>query len=951
MCLISKPHHHISHLKPFIIGFFVVFFAISSSYAVTPNIATGGAVSLILEKDGSLWRYDDFPDENDALKRYIPRLVQIGTQRNWSAVFTGFCRSYAINNNGELKMFDGFEGNFNGKDIGIGKEWRQISEQTVDFRFSLSSDRRCPYVVGIDKDEHLWAWNYNEEAPVSIQSDMKWNSISLNTLIKDDGTLWALNINSISGNTIDFSLTQIGSESDWTKISSSGSHTLALKSDNSLWAWGDNSNYQLGDGSDLPQTTPIPIGSSKDWIDIAAGALNLDITMEEYCTTRSSYGYSLAIKENGSLWSWGSNLYGQTGIFTNLNSATYSCTYVVAEPTQVGNSMDWVAVTTSSGFSIAQGSHGKLWEFGNVHLFFEGSSFSKYNLIKVDSDTAWTSVESFPGFTKAIARDGSIWGWGVIPDSPNDVSSTSSIYQSPIELNAVPDYPSRPLPIYGSETNPFGWDLYIRTHYYSLATKNGELGVWMNDGTYQKYDPFSGNEPEYIFPGVNQLAIDDESAAVIDQDGFLWMVGTNVFSDIGSLSDDSFVRKMSPDNDWVYIEVGDFRSSFAIKENGEMYAWGNNINGVLGIGESTFVPKTINRAPVILSQPDIINIRDIDTYSYSPIIEDSDSSEVQISFNDLPVWLTWDHEKRLLNGSPSRRDGGKYVFLMKASDERATAQQEIHINVTVHNSIPEDILFSNSAVNENIDTSTNYKIATLSALDKDTKEEHSFEIIGGKDGETFTILGSSLYLNAGVTVDYEKQNKYELDISVSDMFGDSFTKPIEIEVININEAPNISTVEDIVIDEAQDFAEIEFTLSDIDTPMSELNVSVETNKPDTIPETFLILSGDGANRVLRINRSSIIEGDTQITISVNDGELTHNTIFNVSMKKSDNPQVEDVVIQEIVNNESSTTSKKEDSTWFSSMNIIWILLLLFMRGITSIIKKFDIFSSDLKLTH
>ena len=67
-------------------------------------------------------------------------------------------------------------------------------------------------------------------------------------------------------------------------------HSLALKADGSLWAWGYNYSGQVGNGGTADQVAPFQIGSAKDWVAIAAGT-----------------GHSLAVKTDGTLWAWGWN--------------------------------------------------------------------------------------------------------------------------------------------------------------------------------------------------------------------------------------------------------------------------------------------------------------------------------------------------------------------------------------------------------------------------------------------------------------------------------------------------------------------------------------------------------------------------------------------------------------------------------------------------------------------
>src|SRR4051812_41036835 len=82
----------------------------------------------------------------------------------------------------------------------------------------------------------------------------------------------------------------------WSQIAAGAYHTVAIKTDGTLWAWGLNDKGQLGDGTTVNKNTPVQIGTDTDWAIIDAFTNN-----------------TLAIKTNGSLWAWGSNHFGQAG--------------------------------------------------------------------------------------------------------------------------------------------------------------------------------------------------------------------------------------------------------------------------------------------------------------------------------------------------------------------------------------------------------------------------------------------------------------------------------------------------------------------------------------------------------------------------------------------------------------------------------------------------------------
>jgi hypothetical protein len=99
----------------------------------------------------------------------------------------------------------------------------------------------------------------------------------------------------------------VGTDTDWTNISAGYAHSLGIKSDGTLWAWGASGQDQLGVGTVTNRKAPVRVGTDTDWTDITAGDF-----------------HSLGIKSDGTLWAWGYNYYGQLGDGTTLNKNTPS---------------------------------------------------------------------------------------------------------------------------------------------------------------------------------------------------------------------------------------------------------------------------------------------------------------------------------------------------------------------------------------------------------------------------------------------------------------------------------------------------------------------------------------------------------------------------------------------------------------------------------------------------
>jgi alpha-tubulin suppressor-like RCC1 family protein len=173
--------------------------------------------------------------------------------------------------------------------------------------------------------------------------------------VRTDGTLWGWGANdpgpfgdpSGGTHTVPF---RVGTDTDWSVVSSGGAdHTVALKTDGSLWMLLDH---------------PVQVGAGHSWVAIDAGweldvAIRSDGTLWTFgrsapltqvgtaggwVTASSGNGHFLAVRADGSLWAWGDNDDGELGDGTT----TYRPT-----PVQVGLGRQWVDAAAGFDHSIA----------------------------------------------------------------------------------------------------------------------------------------------------------------------------------------------------------------------------------------------------------------------------------------------------------------------------------------------------------------------------------------------------------------------------------------------------------------------------------------------------------------------------------------------------------------------------------------------------------------------
>ena len=210
-------------------------------------------------------------------------------------------------------------------------------------------------------------------------------------LLKTDGTLWAWGDNSSGqlgdGTTVNKSSpTQVGTGTDWAAARGGyAPQTVAIKSNGTLWAWGNNSGGQLGDGTTVSKSSPTQVGTATNWSTISVGD-----------------SHTVAIKTDGTLWAWGWNIYGQLGDGTTVDKSS---------PIQIGTALNWSAVAAGYAHTIALRSDGTLWAWGlnsNGQLG-DGSTTEIYSPKKVGTGSSWAVVAAGDSHTIAIMSDGTLW--------------------------------------------------------------------------------------------------------------------------------------------------------------------------------------------------------------------------------------------------------------------------------------------------------------------------------------------------------------------------------------------------------------------------------------------------------------------------------------------------------------------------------------------------------------
>jgi alpha-tubulin suppressor-like RCC1 family protein len=224
------------------------------------------------------------------------------------------------------------------------------------------SANRC-HTAAVRTNGTLWAWGCNgsgrlgdntatsRSSPVLVVGGFTdWCQVAAGgchtAALRTNGTLWAWGVG-FSGRLGDGTITSrsspvsvIGGFTDWCQVSAGERHTAAVRTNGTLWAWGENGNGQAGDGTTTCKTSPVSvIGGFTDWCQVSAADF-----------------HTAALRTNGTLWTWGFNIHGRLGDGTiTARSSPVSV---------IGGFTNWCQVAAGTAHTAAVRTNGTLWAWG-----------------------------------------------------------------------------------------------------------------------------------------------------------------------------------------------------------------------------------------------------------------------------------------------------------------------------------------------------------------------------------------------------------------------------------------------------------------------------------------------------------------------------------------------------------------------------------------------------------
>ena len=334
------------------------------------------------------------------------------------------------------------------------------------------------------------------------------------------------------------------------KLAIGSTATVGVKADGTVWSWGGELYGELGNGEEIyrAQYTPKPIEGMTDFIEVAG--------------TGSHF---LALRKDGTVWSWGSNKEGQLGYATVKN---YS-----AVPQQIIGLENIISVAAATGHSLALDKQGRVWGFGsnnNMQLGFG----PKDNMVHVTPTKVWANSEAVKviangGKSAVLTNKGEIYYWGADLFLQSHMTMVlPKKYEFPYSVSDV----------------AIGMAIYVLT---------ADGFVWVQSGNNYVGELGQGDFQRYEYPvkvknigRIKSITATLSSGTALDKEGQIWHWGGNVrFPSNSSLGKNIEPLPVLIDRFSNAVSVSGNSANVVLLDNGEVYFWGPETGGSRGTGK------------------------------------------------------------------------------------------------------------------------------------------------------------------------------------------------------------------------------------------------------------------------------------------------------------------------------------------------------------------------------
>ncbi|MGQ8873815.1 RCC1 domain-containing protein [Paenibacillus sp. TSA_86.1] len=640
------------------------------------KITAGYSHSMALTNSGDIWSwgnnyYGEVGDASAIQKR--PNPVKAAHLKGATDIEAGEMYSYALKKNGSVWSW----GNNTYGQLGNGTTTSQPTRVLVS-GFSYPVDKDAPSapaqlrVAGKTSATAVLYWEESEDNH-AVKEYLVYSGSTLFSTLPVDGKSLESIVNYTAsglapGQTYTFTVkakdyqgnvseasnsVTVTTEQSFTKEMSGGQdHTLVLKTDGSVWAWGSDQSGQIGSDKVYSTKTPTQVSNLSSITAITSGP-----------------DYNLALKSDGTVWAWGSN---QSGQLANTNARMSDV------PKKIEGIDSVIAIDAGTTHALALKRDGTVWAWGS-NFYGElgiGNNTSQYAPTKISSLTGVKSISAGAFYSFVIKTDGTIWSWGA--NSRGQLANGTEVNKN---------VPTRVTTLSGVENISLGF-------YHGLALKqDGTVWAWgyNNNGQLGDGTNTSRSTPVRInsLSGISQIATGNfYSLARTSNVVYSW--GQNSYGELGNggRSGSNSPNQVVSINSVQNIAAGVFHG-MALSNN-NLLTWGYNQDGQLGNGTTTnsYVPVSVlGMSTAKMSTASKSAAASKTQFVNKEIIKPELPTEIILTDFIAPtppenVKITRNGEEFELGWSPSKDDVGVKEYWIYINDE-LISKTASHTNVKV----------------------------------------------------------------------------------------------------------------------------------------------------------------------------------------------------------------------------------------------------------------------------
>jgi alpha-tubulin suppressor-like RCC1 family protein len=377
--------------------------------------------------------------------------------------------------------------------------------------------------------------------------------------LRTDSTLWAWGNNNqgqlgVGDVQLREKAASVGWASRWRWVSAGDKFAHAIRSDSTLWGWGINTAGQLGNGSTTRSLVPVKIGSMQNWHKVSNGRSHV-----------------LALTTQGRLYAWGNNIYGQLGDNTNTRRTS---------PKLIGSEV-WRDVSAGGSHSVGIRADSTLWVWGynqNGELGQTTSLYYQSAPIQL-TDHKWIAVSASNYHTLALRSDSTLWAWGYNNYLQIGNGSSSSQKVTPVQIGSAKWVHIQALPANSigiqKDGSLWGWG----------ATSTGLL---LDDAEQQ----FQGVPVRLSFTPGLPCAGGEQHLLCPSADSVVYAWGKNNIGQLGVVTATQQSLRPWPYQEGTWLNVSTMGGHFlGVRPDSSLWVWGDNSRAQLG--DSILVQSTL----------------------------------------------------------------------------------------------------------------------------------------------------------------------------------------------------------------------------------------------------------------------------------------------------------------------------------------------------------------------